>query len=53
MITGRVILPVRSRRHIDNTMWRSILEKLDQEPNVELAYPTIRTYLPDLKITQT
>lgn len=53
MITGRVIVPVRSRRHIDSTMWRSILEKLDQEPNVELAYPTVRTYLPDLKITQT
>lgn len=52
MVTGRVIIPVRSRRHIDTTMWRSLLEKLDKEPNVELAYPTVRTYLPHLKITQ-
>jgi len=51
MITGRVIIPVRSRRHVDTTMWRSLLEKLEDEPNVELAYPTVRTYLPDLRIT--
>lgn len=51
MVTGRVIIPVRSRRHIDTTLWRSLLEKLAAEPAVELAYPTVRTYLPDLTIT--
>lgn len=51
MITGRAIIPVRSRRHVDTTIWRSLLEKLDAEPAVELAYPTVRTYLPDLTIT--
>ncbi len=51
LITGRVIIPVRSRRHVDTTMWRSLLEKIHEEPNVEFAYPTVRTYLPDLKIT--
>lgn len=52
LITGRVIIPVRSRRHVDTTMWRTLLEKIGKEPNVELAYPTVRTYLPDLKIRQ-
>lgn len=50
VVTGRVIIPVRSRRHIDTTIWRSLLEKLATEPGVELAYPTVRTYLPDLTI---
>lgn len=50
VITGRAIIPVRSRRHVDTTIWRSLLEKLDAEPAVELAYPTVRTYLPDLTI---
>jgi small-conductance mechanosensitive channel len=52
MVTGRLIIPVRSRRHVDTTLWRSLLEKLDAEPGVELAYPTVRTYLPDLTITR-
>jgi small-conductance mechanosensitive channel len=51
MITGRAIIPVRSRRHVDTTIWRSLLDKLDAEPAVEIAYPTVRTYLPDLNIT--
>ena len=51
MIAGRAIIPVRSRRHVDTSIWRSLLEKLDAEPAVELAYPTVRTYLPDLTIT--
>lgn len=51
VVTGRVIIPVRSRRHIDTMIWRSVLERLDAEPSVELAYPTVRTYLPDLTIS--
>ena len=51
MVTGRAIIPVRSRRHVDTTIWRSLLEKLDSDPAVELAYPTVRTFLPDLTIT--
>ena len=52
MVTGRAIIPVRSRRHVDTTIWRSLLEKLDTEPAVELAYPTVRTYLPSLRVEQ-
>lgn len=48
--TGRAIIPVRSRRHIDTTIWRSLLEKLDAGPAVAPADPTVRTYLPDLTI---
>ncbi|MDH3606844.1 MAG: mechanosensitive ion channel family protein [Acidimicrobiia bacterium] len=51
MVTGRLIIPVRSRRHIDTTMWRSLLERLDADPTVELAYPTVRAHLPGLAIT--
>lgn len=50
VITGRAIIPVRSRRHIDTTICRSLLEKLDAEPAVEPAHPTVRTYLSDLTI---
>ena len=50
MVTGRAIIPVRSRRHVDTTIWRSLLDKLDAEPTVELAYPTVRTYLPELAV---
>jgi small-conductance mechanosensitive channel len=47
MVTGRLIVPLRSRRHVDSVIWRSLLDALAEEPSVELAYPTVRTYLPD------
>ena len=52
MVTGRAIIPVRSRRHVDTTIWRSLLDRLDAEPTVELAYPTVRTYLPEIAVRQ-
>ena len=51
MVTGRAIIPVRSRRHVDTTLWRSLLEMIADDDSVELAYPTVRTFLPDLTIT--
>lgn len=51
MVTGRAIIPVRSRRHVDTTLWRSLLEMIAADDSVELAYPTVRTFLPDLTIT--
>lgn len=51
MVTGRLIIPVRSRRHVDTTLWRSLLEAIASDPSVELAYPTIRTHLPHLQVT--
>lgn len=50
LITGRVIVPIRSRRHVDATVSRALLERINAEPSVELAYPTVRTFLPKLVV---
>ena len=47
MLTGRYLVPVRSRRGVKHDMWRTLLDLLAENPTVELAYPTVRTYLPD------
>lgn len=47
MVSGRYLVGVRSRRGITDALWRSLLDQLDQDASVELAYPTIRTYLHD------
>ena len=39
-----------TRYRLLETIRRFALEKLGAEPTVELAYPTVRTYLPDLTI---
>jgi small-conductance mechanosensitive channel len=45
LITGRILVPVRRRRFVEDAIWKSILRALAAEPTVELAYPTIRAYL--------
>ena len=45
LLTGRLLVPVRSRREIDQVIWRALLDGLAAEPSVQLAYPTVRTYL--------
>lgn len=47
MITGRYLIPVRERRGINDRIWRGILHAFAQHGTVDLAYPTVRTYLPD------
>ncbi len=47
LVTGRYLVPVRERRGVKQEMWRAILASLEENPSVELAYPTVRTYLPD------
>lgn len=47
MITGRYLIPVRERRGINDRIWRGILHAFAQHDTVDLAYPTVRTYLPD------
>jgi small-conductance mechanosensitive channel len=44
MLTARLLIHPRQRRGVDDTLWRGILKAFAEEPNVELAYPTIRTY---------
>ena len=46
-LTGRLLVPVRQRRDVDSKVWMSILKAFGAEPNIELAYPTIRTYRAD------
>ena len=44
LLTGRFIVDPRARRSIEELLWASILDAIADEPAVELAYPTVRTY---------
>ena len=48
LLTGRVLVEARTRRSVEDSVWRSLLDAFDADPAVELAYPTIRGYLPGL-----
>lgn len=43
-LTARMLVPVRSRRDVNQKVWRGVLEAFAAEPAIDLAYPTIRTY---------
>jgi small-conductance mechanosensitive channel len=47
LLTARYLVETRTRRGRADRIWRGILDAFDREPAVNLAYPTIRTYLPD------
>ncbi len=47
LLTGRFLAEVRKRRGVENAIWTTILPAIAAEPTVELAYPTVRTFLPD------
>lgn len=47
LLTARFLVETRTRRGREDRIWRAILDKFAETPAVELAYPTIRTYLPD------
>jgi small-conductance mechanosensitive channel len=44
LLTARYLVEARTRRGREDRVWRSILEAFADEPTVELAYPTVRTY---------
>lgn len=44
LLTCRFLVPVRSQRDIAQAVWASILDGIESAPNVDLAYPTVRTY---------
>ena len=46
-ISGRYLVPVRERRGTEDGVWRGILKAFATADTVELAYPTVRTFLPD------
>jgi small-conductance mechanosensitive channel len=43
-LTARMLVQARTRRGVDSAVWRSLLDAFAAEPNVELAYPTVRHY---------
>lgn len=47
LLTGRLLVPVRQRRGTEDAVWRDLLTAIAAEPTVELAYPTVRTFLQD------
>ena len=48
LLTGRVLVEARRRRGVEDTVWRHLLDAIYADPTVDLAYPTIRGYLPDI-----
>ena len=47
LLTARYLVEARTRRGREDRVWRSILEGFAEHDDVELAYPTIRTFLHD------
>jgi small-conductance mechanosensitive channel len=45
LFTARFLVDARRQRTVEQAIWEAILGSLDTEPTVELAYPTVRTYL--------
>ncbi|HEX9767437.1 MAG TPA: mechanosensitive ion channel domain-containing protein [Nitriliruptorales bacterium] len=46
-LTGRMLVPVRSRRGYDEKAWRGLLMAFRDDPTIDFAYPTVRTFLHD------
>jgi small-conductance mechanosensitive channel len=44
LFTARYLVPARRLRDISAAIWGAILDGIDATPNVELAYPTVRTF---------
>lgn len=47
LLTARFLVEARTRRGREDRIWRAILDRFAEAPSVELAYPTVRTYLHD------
>lgn len=45
LLTGRLLVPARQRRRVEDRVWRRLLTRFGEEPGIDLAYPTVRTYL--------
>lgn len=47
LLTARYLVEARTRRGRADRIWRAVLDALAETSQVELAYPTVRTYLRD------
>jgi small-conductance mechanosensitive channel len=43
-LTARFLVEARTRRGRDDRVWRAILEAFAEQPTIDLAYHTVRTY---------
>ena len=50
-VTGRLLVPPRSRRLVTSKIWQDLLRTISAAPDVELAYPTTRFFRADLEGT--
>ena len=50
-VTGRLLVPPRSRRLVTSEIWQDVLHAINTAPDVELAYPTTRFFRADLEGT--
>lgn len=44
LLTGRLLVPVRGLRSVEQEIWKDVLRAIAGDPGIELAYPTVRTY---------
>jgi small-conductance mechanosensitive channel len=44
LLTARYLVEVRTRRGREDRIWRAILDAFADQPSIELAYPTVRTF---------
>lgn len=47
LLTARFLVEVRTRRGREDRIWRAILEAFAEHADVDLAYPTVRTFFHD------
>ena len=47
-VTGRLLVPARSRRDANSKIWQDLLRRIEAAPNIDLAYPTTRFYRADM-----
>lgn len=47
LLTARFLVDVRQRRVVEERVWRGVLDAFAGAKDVDLAYPTIRSYLPN------
>jgi small-conductance mechanosensitive channel len=48
LLTGRLLVDTRRRRAVEQQIWRALLDTVAAEPSVELAYPTMRLFVPEV-----
>lgn len=47
LLTARYLVETRTRRGAEDKIWQAILDAFNETGAIALAYPTVRTYLPD------